>query len=133
MWDSAFRAMLPWLLVGLGGAMGSMLRYTTGRYLAGYPWAKEFPVGTFLVNIVGSFVLGVLMVLCIERSDPPRREWQLLLGTGFCGGLTTFSTFQWELFERVREGRIGLAFLYFASSLLAGFVAVVLAVRWLDR
>lgn len=114
----------PTLLVALGGAAGSVARFWLGRWLnAGLPW------GTLAANTVGTFVLALAVTLCAERADPPRREALWLVGSGFCGGFTTFSALQWEWYERVRDGRTGEAFGYLALTLVAGFAAVWIGAR----
>jgi CrcB protein len=84
------------------------------------------------VNLAGAFVLGWLLTWLAERSAPSR-YWRFLLGTGFCGALTTFSTFQVETFELARHGDVALAIGYPLASIAAGMaVAVtgVMAARW---
>ena len=109
-------------LVGLGGALGTALRYAISRWLpagAGFPW------GTLLANLVGAVVLGVLLELLARRGADTgvRRRTRLLVGTGFCGGLTTYSTLAVEADLLVRAHRDGLAATYAVVSVLAGMVA----------
>lgn len=87
--------MTGYLLVALGGAIGAPLRYLTDRavqdrHRRGFPW------GTFTVNMVGSLVLGLLTGLTLGLTGPAAQHWQLLIGTGLCGALTTYSTFSLE-------------------------------------
>ena len=89
---------------------------------------KGFPLGTFLINVTGSFVLGMAAVLILERLPPAYQNWYLLVGTGFCGGYTTFSTFEWETFQLVRNGSFWMAFANVAGSVIVGFLGVVVAV-----
>jgi CrcB protein len=112
----------------LGGAVGTHVRYWVGRWINETGWGRGFPLGTFAVNVGGSFLLGVIAVLILERLPPSQQAWFLLLGTGFCGGLTTFSTFEWETFRLVRDGSLTFALLNVAASVLAGFAAILLAV-----
>jgi CrcB protein len=90
------------LLVFAGGAVGSVLRYVTDRWVQSHH-ALRFPLGTLAVNLVGCFVLGVV------SGGVASAGWsahvQALLGTGFCGGLTTFSTFSVETIELL-QGRL---------------------------
>lgn len=90
------------LLVAVGGLVGSVARY----WLAGWVQSvhgAEFPVGTLVVNVLGSFAIGALMTLSLERGmiGP---EMRLLLTTGFCGGFTTMSTFSYETMALLRDG-----------------------------
>ncbi|HEY0022786.1 MAG TPA: CrcB family protein [Longimicrobium sp.] len=93
---------MNWLLVALGGAAGAVARYGAGRWV-GVPAGAGFPWATFGVNVAGSLLLGI--VVALVPPDDPRRA---LLAVGFCGGLTTFSTFGYETMvlwqHRVRRG-----------------------------
>lgn len=115
-------------LLAIGGAVGTNARYWLARWLDEIGWAKGFPLGTFVVNVSGSFILGVTAVLILERLPPAYQNWYLLVGTGFCGGFTTFSTFEWETFKLVRDGSMGMALANVAGSVLVGFLGVVAAV-----
>lgn len=116
----------PALLVGVGGGVGSVARYYLGYWLN--PTALgRVPWGTLAVNVGGSFALGVLALVILERLPESYRPMYLLLGVGFCGGFTTFSTFEWELFKLLRGGDWGVALLYLAGSVIAGFVGVAAA------
>jgi CrcB protein len=117
----------PVVLVGIGGAVGSVLRYYLGRWVDARAGGLAFPWGTFAVNVSGSFVLGVVALLFVERL-PDYRWASLLLGTGLCGGFTTFSTFEWETFQLVRDGSLGLALANIAGSVAFGFLGILLAV-----
>jgi CrcB protein len=109
------------LLIGVGGGIGSILRYLLSRYIE-LRILTSFPLGTFTVNIVGCFIIGVIYGLTIRNLAPP--EMRFLLATGFCGGFTTFSTFSYESLSLLRDGQLWFAFLYMAGSLLAGLAAV---------
>lgn len=106
------------LLVALGGALGSVLRYFTALLLARH-YTGSIPLATLVVNLVGCFLIGLLIGLCSETT--PLR---LLFITGFCGGFTTFSTFTAESYTMFREGAYGLALLYIAGSVLIGLLAL---------
>lgn len=114
-------------LVGLGGAVGTALRYALSRWL---PTGGGFPWGTLLANLLGALILGVLLeVLARQGSDAGRRRRaRLLIGTGFCGGLTTYSTFAVEADLLIRAHRDGLAATYAVVSIVAGVAVVGLGI-----
>lgn len=114
----------PATLVAVGSAVGGNLRYWLGRWIDGQAWPGGLPWGTLVVNVSGSFLLGFFAVAFLERVAPARREAYLLLGTGFCGGYTTFSTFEYETYKLAREGHYPAALGYVAASCVAGFAAV---------
>jgi len=95
----------PVFLVGVGGAIGSNLRFGVGHWLSQIATPVPIPVATTVINILGSLVLG-----CIAGSVSDRTQsTYLLLGVGLCGGFTTFSTFSLELVEQLQAGKVGLA------------------------
>lgn len=106
------------LLVALGGALGSAMRYLTAILLARH-YTGSIPLATLVVNVLGCFLIGLLIGLCSETT-----YLRLLFITGFCGGFTTFSTFTAESYVMFREGAYGLAFLYIAGSVLIGLLAL---------
>lgn len=110
--------------VALGGAAGANARYWLGKWFAVHPWSEHFPLGTVVINISGSLLLGLLSALFLERLPTPQKFWLLLLGTGFCGGYTTFSTFEFETLKLLEAGRWPLALLNVLASVIAGFAAV---------
>lgn len=112
------------LLVFVGGGAGATLRYWVNTRLTAYDWAKHFPWATFGINVVGSFVLGVLVVVCHKRPG-----WYALLGVGMCGGFTTFSTFSVETLGLIEEQRYAAAAGYVAGSVLAGLVGAWAGMR----
>ncbi len=116
------------LLLIVGGAIGTVVRYWIGRWFSLQPWGQTFPYGTMFINVTGSFILGLAGIIILERLLPEQQHWFLLVGTGFCGGYTTFSTFEWETFKLVRDGSYWLALANVLGSVLAGFVGVVLGV-----
>lgn len=115
------------LLVGLGGGIGSIGRYCCQRWISAvFPHA--FPWGTFLVNISGCFIIGLLWGLSI-RSVQFSDNWKLFLMTGICGGFTTFSAFSLESVALLRAEKIGLFILYITCSVVIGLLATLLAIR----
>src|SRR5437660_9041565 len=116
------------LMLMLGGAIGTYARYWLSRWFGGQPWAQSFPYGTLVINVTGSFILGVAAVFILERLPPEHQDLYLLIGTGFCGGYTTFSTFEWETLKLVRDGSWPSALYYVLASVSAGFLGVALAV-----
>jgi len=115
-------------MLALGGAAGTISRYGLSRWVDGQPWSGAFPWGTWVVNVTGSFLLAVVVLVVRERLPPGYDHWYLLLGTGFCGGYTTFSTFEWETYALVRDGSWLFALLNVVGSVVAGFGGIVLAV-----
>jgi CrcB protein len=127
----------PILLLGVGGAAGANARYWVGKLVVHVQQARfpgsVFPWGTLLINVSGSVILGLVAAAYLGHADPVRRNWYLLLGTGFCGGFTTFSTFSLETLELLRDGRPATAAAYVFGSVLAGLLGVWLAVRLSGR
>ena len=116
------------MLLAIGGALGTNARYWAAKGIGEATWAKGFPLGTFVINVTGSFLLGVAATIILTRLPPAHESWYLFFCTGFCGGYTTFSTFEWETFTLIRDNSLWLAFVNLAGSMAAGFVAVVAAV-----
>lgn len=103
-----------------GGATGSLVRYIVTRAV-NEKYDGHFPLATFVINITGSFLIGLLMVLS-DHEDLLHPNLRPLLVTGLLGGFTTFSAFEWEVFALGRAGS-PLAWAYGASSVLAGWAA----------
>jgi CrcB protein len=112
---------VKYLLVVLGGGMGSLARYLAGTAITSR-FGGLFPLGTIVINVTGSFLIGVLMTLLTERLPHP--NWRLLLVVGFLGGYTTFSSFEWETFSAVRSGGFWIALTNVVGSVLLGYAAV---------
>jgi fluoride exporter len=113
-----------------GGALGGLARVELS-VLAPTP-AGDWPWSTLAVNLVGAFLLGYFATRLAERL-PPSAYRRPFLGTGVCGGLTTFSTMQLELVRMLDRGRVGLALLYAAVSLAAGLAGVLVASNFVRR
>lgn len=110
------------LLVGIGGGAGTILRYLCQKWF-NESYQSTFPLGTFLVNISGCFLIGVFFALG-EKANVLSPSVRLLLITGLCGGYTTFSTFAFENFASLRIGDMSTFFLYAAGSVIGGVIAV---------
>jgi CrcB protein len=124
---------MRYLCVLGGGAVGSLLRYVAGVAIM-TRWSGRFPIATFLINVTGSFAIGVLTTLLADATNPLLRP---LLITGLLGGYTTFSSFEWEAFASARGGAVGIAWLYVLGSVGLGYLAcwlgVSLAGVWTTR
>ncbi len=106
------------VLVGLGGAIGSILRFTVTLALR----SSLFPYGTFLVNLIGSFVIGLAFAYSL-RNPVFETNWRLFITAGLCGGFTTFSAFSLENFSLLQQQKIALFLVYTAGSVLCGLLA----------
>jgi CrcB protein len=109
-------------MVFAGAGLGGVARYALGVWIMSR-YKGAFPLGTFAVNVSGSFVIGLLMALMLERFQP-HPNLRLFLMVGVLGGYTTFSSFELEIFEAVRTGNRIMGPLYAAASVAAGFLAV---------
>lgn len=110
------------IAVFLGGGIGAVLRYLTGVFAVRY-LSVNLPVATFAVNIIGCFILGLLFAFFIDKPEI-NTPLKLALTAGFCGGLTTFSTFSLELFEMLKNALYMQVFVYLILSLIIGLLAV---------
>ncbi|QTF92878.1 CrcB family protein [Halomonas sp. BM-2019] len=112
----------PYAAVGLGSALGSLLRYLVSMSSLAL-FGPLFPWGTLAVNVVGSWLIAWLATLGGRYTHGRLARWQPFLVAGFCGGFTTFSLFSLELLHLLTIGRPGLALLYLALSLPLWFLA----------
>lgn len=110
------------LFVGIGGAIGSSLRYITSLLMQKF-LNHTLPWGTFVANMLGCLLIGVLMGY-FTKSAIHNNDYKLLLVTGFCGGYTTFSAFAFENFNLLQQGNYTNAIVYISVSVLGGILAV---------
>lgn len=111
------------ILVGLGGGLGAIMRYLVSLLMkTGY-----FPLGTLLINIVGSFVLGIVMASTINEPGPGATK--LFFATGICGGFTTFSAFAYENMSLLQMGKYETALLYTLISVVISIIATWIGFR----
>jgi crcB protein len=115
------------LLVGLGGAVGSIFRYLVSHFTCSDKDWFNFPLATFSVNMVGCLLIGILMGLCC-RYSLFSGSMKLLLIIGFCGGFTTFSSFSLENLQLYESGHIFTLLVYILSSVLLGILFVWLGI-----
>jgi CrcB protein len=110
------------VIIGIGGFMGAIARYSLALWI-GQKWGRSFPLGTFIVNVSGSFFIGFLMSFLTEKFvvNP---QWRLLLVVGFLGAYTTFSTFEYETGRLIKEGEWLIASINVIFSVLFGFAAL---------
>jgi len=110
------------LIVGVGGFVGAIVRYALAIWI-GQTWGRSFPLGTFVINVSGSFLIGLLMTLFAERYtvDP---AWRLLFVVGFLGAYTTFSTFEYETGKLIKDSEWLFAAMNVILSVVLGFVAL---------
>lgn len=109
------------LLIGIGGGAGSVLRYLCQKW-AYQLYPHSFPWGTFVVNIIGCFLIGLFWGLAF-KTFAANESWKLFLMTGICGGFTTFSAFTLEGVGLLKEQKTGLFFSYIIASVVLGILA----------
>jgi CrcB protein len=126
--------LMPYLLVGVGGFVGANARFVVAR-IVGVMFETRFPLGTFVINVSGSFLLGILGTIVVEKVMPGSESMRLALGVGFLGAYTTFSTFEFETHALFDDGSWLTATTNIFASLFLGLLAVragiVLAKTWL--
>ena len=118
-----WRTTLNYLLVGLGGALGSIARYALDGLVLRLA-TPYFPSGTFVVNVAGCLVFGAILGLADAKVLPLAPAARLFLLIGLLGGFTTFSTFTFETFQLVRDGEYARGFLNAAGQVVVGYAAM---------
>ena len=111
-----------YLVVLAGAGFGGLARYVAGTWIMA-KYGGRFPLGTFVINITGAFLMGILMTLLTERFQP-HPNWRLFLVVGFLGGYTTFSSFEYETFQALRDGELWLGLVYVGGSVVLGYAGV---------
>jgi fluoride exporter len=118
--------MTKYLMVAIGGAVGSVLRFWVGTHVSNR-LATRFLAGTFIINMTACFLIGFVITLLAEKTSWSP-NWRYLIPIGFIGGYSTFSTFEYETFRVFHEGEFLIAGLNVVLSVIVGFVAVWLGV-----
>lgn len=121
---------MHWLAVAMGGALGSMARYALSTWIF-QASSHKFPYATLTVNVLGSFVMGVLFVIIVEKAALPS-EMRSLLMIGFIGAFTTFSTFSLDALGLWQNGHLFMALLYTLATVILCLIAISSAI-WLTR
>lgn len=116
--------MLNCLMVGIGGFIGSVCRYLIG--LLPIETNSGFPVKTLIINIVGSFLIGLITALAVKNKGL-NEQIVLMLKVGVCGGFTTFSTFAYESTDLMKSGHVAVALIYVCTSIVLSVLAVFAA------
>lgn len=114
------------MMIALGGALGAVSRFLLGNAVS-KAVGSALPYGTFVINVIGCFAMGLLMTLIVDREMLPA-AWRLFLCVGFLGGFTTFSSFGYEALMMLTEGRLLAVLAYVCGSVALGLVAAGLGV-----
>ena len=121
---------MHWLAVAVGGALGAMARYAVSIWVFNYS-SDKFPYATLSVNVLGSFIMGILFVIIVERAALPA-EMRSLLMVGFLGAFTTFSTFSLDALSLWQNGHFFVALVYVLATVILCLVAINSSI-WLAR
>jgi fluoride exporter len=111
-----------YLLIAIGGAVGSMLRYFIGLSAA-ERFGNRFPIGTLLINLAACLLIGFSLEY-LNHHAAVSPAWRFLIPIGFIGGFSTFSAFEWEAWASISSGEFWIGILYVAVSVIGGFIAV---------
>ena len=111
-----------YLVVLAGAGLGGLARYVAGTWIMA-KYGGRFPLGTFVINLTGAFLIGLLMTLLTGKFHP-HPHWRLFLVVGILGGYTTFSSLEYETYQAVRDGERCLGLLYVAGSVVLGYLGV---------
>jgi len=118
--------MTKYLMVGIGGAVGSVLRFWVGSHVSNR-LNTRFLAGTFIINMTACFLIGFVITILTEKTSWSP-NWRYLIPIGFIGGYSTFSTFEYETFRVFQEGELLIAALNVVLSVVVGFISVWLGV-----
>ena len=121
---------MNWLAVAIGGALGSVARYALSSWVFDIT-SHKFPYATLIVNVAGSFVMGILFVVVVERAALPA-EMRSLLMIGFIGAFTTFSAFSLDALGLWQNGHVLMSVIYMITTVILCLVAISTAI-WLTR
>jgi CrcB protein len=121
---------MNWLAVAIGGALGSVARYALSSWIFDIT-SNKFPYATLIVNVAGSFVMGILFVVIVERAVLPA-EMRSLLMIGFIGAFTTFSAFSLDALGLWQNGHVLMSVIYMIATVILCLVAISTAI-WLTR
>ena len=116
------------LFVGIGGGIGSIMRFLTSRFMARLVAAQWLFLGTLAANLIGCFLIGILSGWMLSHM-PDNQPFRLLFIVGFCGGYTTFSTFAFENYRLIEMNQWGILLLYLLASVVLGIIAVWLGMK----